>query len=129
MKADSVTLEQMTKVKRCVVDVVLPGGTAVLNADDPLVAGMAEYCKGNVVFFSRDTGSELILKHRESGGRAVILRETAIWLAEGGEERCLCPLASVAPSSSVVAFQGARVIDYRTLKHHSWTLSVTRSRA
>lgn len=90
------TLEQMTKVKRCVVDVVLPGGTAVLNADDPLVACMAEYCKGNVVFFSRDTGSELILKHRESGGRAVFLRETAIWLAEGGEERCLCSLAAVA---------------------------------
>ncbi|MBK8039338.1 MAG: cyanophycin synthetase [Verrucomicrobiaceae bacterium] len=90
------TLEQMTKVKRCVVDVVLPGGTAVLNADDPLVAGMAEYCKGSVVFFSRDTRSELILKHRESGGRAVFLREAAIWLAEGGEERCLCSLVSVA---------------------------------
>ena len=91
------TLEQMTKVKRCVVDVVLPGGTAVLNADDPLVAGMAEYCKGSVVFFSRDAVSELILKHRESsGGRAVFLREAAIWLAEGGEERCLCPLAAVA---------------------------------
>lgn len=91
------TLEQMTKVKRCVVDVVLPGGTAVLNAHDPLVAGMAEYCKGSVVFFSRDAVSELILKHRESsGGRAVFLREAAIWLAEGGEERCLCSLASVA---------------------------------
>jgi cyanophycin synthetase len=90
------TLEQMTKVKRCVVDVVLPGGTAVLNADDPLVAGMAEYCKGSVLFFSRDAGNEVLVKHRDAGGRAVFVREGTIWLADGVAERSLCPLASVA---------------------------------
>lgn len=90
------TLEQMTKVKRCVVDVVLPGGTAVLNADDPLVAGMAEYCKGGVLFFSRDSGNEVLVKHRAAGGRAVFVRDDAIWLAEGGAERSLCPLSGVA---------------------------------
>lgn len=90
------TLEQMTKVKRCVVDVVLPSGTAILNADDPLVAGMAEYCKGSVLFFSRDAGNELLVKHREAGGRAVFVREEAIWLAEASAERSLCPLSSVA---------------------------------
>jgi cyanophycin synthetase len=90
------TLEQMTKVKRCVVDVVLPGGTAILNADDPLVAGMAEYCKGSVLFFSREAANEILVKHREGGGRSVFLKEEAIWLAEGAGERALCALSAVA---------------------------------
>ena len=89
------TLEQMTKVKRCVVDVVLPSGTAILNADDRLVAGMAEYCKGSVLFFSCDAENEVLVKHRKAGGRAVFVREGTIWLADGVAERSLCRLASV----------------------------------
>ncbi|MCB1277920.1 cyanophycin synthetase [Prosthecobacter sp.] len=90
------TLEQMTKVKRCVVDVVLPGGTAVLNADDPLVAGMAEYSKGSVVFFSRDPGNATLAAHRSSGGRAVWVKDEVIHLAEGETERRLCALDDVS---------------------------------
>jgi cyanophycin synthetase len=90
------TLEQMTKVKRCVVDVVLPSGTAILNADDPLVAGMAEYCKGSVLFFSRDAGNEVLVKHREVGGRAVFVSAGQIKLAEGSAERTLCKLSEVS---------------------------------
>lgn len=90
------TLEQMTKVKRCVVDVVLPGGTAVLNADDPLVAGMAEYCKGSVIFFSRDSANATLAAHRASGGRVVWVKDEAIHLAEGETERRLCALNDVS---------------------------------
>ena len=90
------TLEQMTKVKRCVVDVVLPGGTAVLNADDPLVAGMAEYCKGSVVFFSRESTNATLAAHRSGGGRAVWVKDEAIHLAEGETERRLCALNDVS---------------------------------
>jgi len=88
-------MEQMTKVKRCVVDVVLPGGTAVLNADDPLVAGMAEYCKGSVIFFSRDAAGPVIAQHRQKGGRAVFLRNDAVWLVEGDAGRPLCRVSDV----------------------------------
>ncbi|MFO1486817.1 MAG: cyanophycin synthetase [Verrucomicrobiaceae bacterium] len=90
------TLEQMTKVKRCVVDVVLPGGTAVLNADDPLVAGMAEFCKGSVVFFSRESTNATLAAHRSGGGRAVWVKDEAILLAEGETERPLCGLNDVS---------------------------------
>ena len=34
------------------VDAVPRAGTAVLNADDPLVARMARQCRGSVVYFS-----------------------------------------------------------------------------
>src|SRR6185437_17143981 len=48
--ADIHTLEKLALVKRTPVDVVLPEGTAVLKADDPLVAAMAPHCRGSVLF-------------------------------------------------------------------------------
>lgn len=92
------TMEGMTKVKRCVVDVVLPQvGTAVLNADDALVAEMAEseHCLGRVIFFSKDDANAVMAAHREKGGRAVFLRGGDILLAEDTNERTLCPLTIV----------------------------------
>jgi cyanophycin synthetase len=90
------TIEQMAKVMRCVVDVVLPTGTAVLNADDELVAGMAEYSKGGIIFFSSDDSNTVVRTHRASGGRAVILKDGVIHLAEGEREHALCPLTDVS---------------------------------
>jgi len=105
------TLEQMTKVKRCVVDIVLPGGTAVLNADDPLVAGMAEYCKGSVLFFSRDAANATLTAHRASGGRAVFVRDEALHFAEGEAERRLCALSEVSlPTSGHFAFHVENIL-------------------
>ena len=92
------TLEQMTKVKRCVVDVVLPEGTAVLNADDALVAGMAEsdYCRCSVLLFSHVADNPGVIAHRAKGGRAAFVRDDAVYLAEGDNERRLCALSEVA---------------------------------
>jgi cyanophycin synthetase len=90
------TIEQMAKVKRCIVDIVLPSGTAVLNADDPLVAEMAEYCKGSVIFCSHADTSEIVAEHRKKGGRAAFVKGDSIYLAEGEPERRLCPLSDVA---------------------------------
>ena len=57
---------------------VAPDGTAVLNADDPLVAEMAAHCPGAVIFFALDGRSS---GHRRSiaraGGRAVFVRDDA----------------------------------------------------
>ena len=89
-------LQQLTAAKRCIVDVVLPTGTAVLNADDPVVAGMADACKGKVMYFTCDANNPLTLVHRAAGGRVVLLRDGMICLAEGADERELCPLAEGA---------------------------------
>jgi cyanophycin synthetase len=94
------TLDQMAKVKRCVVDVVLPTGTAVLNADDEIVADMAEYCKGSVVFFTREKPEGVVLNHLETGGRVVLFRDEFIYLTEGGTERLLMPINEVAMPTS-----------------------------
>lgn len=90
------TIEQMAKVKRCIVDIVLPAGTAVLNADDLLVAEMAEHCDGAVVLFSASDTSEIVRVHREKGGRAVFVRDGQVILATGDAELPLCALTEIA---------------------------------
>lgn len=76
----------MFAVKRCPVDVVLPSGTAVLNADDPLVAGMAPLSAGAVTFFARDPEHPVLVAHRARGLRVVTVRDGGIVRAEGDVE-------------------------------------------
>ena len=89
------TPEQLAIVKRCIVDVVKPEGTAVLNADDPLTVNMQTYCDGSVLFFSRNEQSPVLVKHREHGGKAAFVRNNTIILATGEEEISLISLAQV----------------------------------
>jgi len=49
---DILDSEQTYKVARTQVDVVLPSGTAVLNAADPQVLELAELCDGKVIFMA-----------------------------------------------------------------------------
>ena len=49
--------DQMVKVLRTQVDVVLPEGTAVLNAADPRVAGLAPLCDGAVILYAADAAA------------------------------------------------------------------------
>ena len=88
--SDVETLDKLAAVKRTIVDVVSPCGYAVLNAADPLVAGMAAHCPGNVVFFTHDENHPVLAKHRAAGGRIVFVRDNAIILADDkNEERFL----------------------------------------
>lgn len=94
------TLDKFVRLQRTVVDAVLPTGTAVLNADDPLVASMAEKPRGRVVFFSPTDQNAAVADHRTRGGRAVFVRDNFITLVDGDTEECLLPLAEVASQST-----------------------------
>jgi cyanophycin synthetase len=91
-QADLHTPEDLVKVKRAAVDVVLREGAAVLNAADPLVAGMAEHCPGEVIFFARDAANPVIVAHRAAGKKAVFDRDGQLILAEGERETPLLAL-------------------------------------
>jgi hypothetical protein len=77
--------ERLCLLMRTQVDVVLPGGAAVLNAADPLVAEMARLSDGEVIFFAADPGCPAALAHRTAGGRVVGLRggRVLLWGREG----------------------------------------------
>jgi len=68
------------KALRASVDVVLPNGFAVLNASDPVVASMAEHCKGKVVLFGDSPDASPLKEHLEAGGQALVrLGSQLIW--------------------------------------------------
>ncbi|MFN9370941.1 MAG: cyanophycin synthetase [Planctomycetaceae bacterium] len=105
------TPEQMWTVKRCGVDVVLPTGMAVLNAEDPQVASMAELSAGGVTFFSLDCEHEVLLAHVKSGGRCVFVEGQQLVVASGGVETMLLPLSQIPLTrEGRVPFQTANVL-------------------
>ncbi len=77
---------------RTQVDVVLPGGHAVLNAEDELVADFAELCDGEVIFFACDAANPVLAAHLAAGKRGVTVVDKRIVLRAGSDEIRLCRL-------------------------------------
>ncbi|WP_018605214.1 cyanophycin synthetase [Uliginosibacterium gangwonense] len=90
------TPEQCYNVLRTQVDVVLDSGAAVLNADEPQIAKMADLCDGETVLFSHLGEGEALVEHCRQGGRAVLLRNDTVVLTQGGQEDELIALAKLA---------------------------------
>jgi cyanophycin synthetase len=105
------TPEDLARVKRTVVEAVAPTGAAVLNASDPLTVAMARHCPGTVVYFAREGCNHVLVGHRQTGGRAVFVRDGSIFLAEGAKEELLAALSSVPLTlQGRVAFQVENVL-------------------
>ncbi|MCP5265459.1 MAG: cyanophycin synthetase [Burkholderiaceae bacterium] len=81
--------EQLFKVLRTQVDVVLEDGWAVLNATDPLVLEMAGLCDGDVILYAPSRDNDGLVAHVEQGGRAVYRRDEAVVLAVNRDENIL----------------------------------------
>ncbi|MFM7518760.1 MAG: cyanophycin synthetase [Pirellula sp.] len=93
--SDIETIEQLAKVKRCVIEAVHKSGFGVLKANDPLTAEMAEKCKGRVIFFAIDENDPVLTDHRFKGQRVVFVRNGMIIIAEGAEETALTTLDKI----------------------------------
>ena len=93
--------DQLPNIVRTQVDVVLPQGAAVLNADDAEVLELANYSDGQVILYSLDADSPSVAAHRSRKGRAVLARGNDIVLATGGDETVLLSLC--APDFSSLA--------------------------
>jgi cyanophycin synthetase len=87
--------DQICKVARTQVDLVLPDGVAVLNAADSRVADLASLCDGSVMFFSISPDTPVMAHHRGQGGRTVFIRDGQIMLARGAEELPVMELALI----------------------------------
>ena len=88
------TVDELAVVKRVIVENVAPHGTAVLNANDPMVAIMAHHCPGDVIFFARDRDQPVLATHRAQGKRVVYVDGDAIVFGEGRKKHRI-PLANV----------------------------------
>ena len=92
--------EQIFSVVRTQVDVVLPQGVAVLNADDPMVAQMAELCDGEVIYFTQDSSSEVVQTHLKNRGRVVLVGKQQITLKLGNQDQKSIPVPRHSESDS-----------------------------
>ncbi|AYQ26807.1 MULTISPECIES: cyanophycin synthetase [unclassified Polaromonas] len=88
--------DQMYKVMRSQVDVVLPGGAAVLNAGDARIVEMEALCDGEVIFYSTNPKTSAIAAHCAKGGRALYIRQNQVVLATGASEAFLPGLGKLA---------------------------------
>ncbi|HEX4556700.1 MAG TPA: cyanophycin synthetase [Xanthobacteraceae bacterium] len=75
------SLRQLAAIKRVIVEAVPRNGTAVLNADDELVAEMRSHCSGSVIFFSMRDDNELIERWLRRGRKAFVIQQQP----QGGE--------------------------------------------
>ena len=88
--------DQMTRVLRTQVDVVLAQGASVLNASIAQVADLAPLSDGAVVLYAQDASLPVITAHRASdNGRAVLVKNGRVVLATGSAERALGDLADL----------------------------------
>lgn len=94
------TSDKLYNVVRTQVDVILPTGTAVLNAADPQVVEMAPLCDGKVIFYGLDAKLPAIAGHRTSGERVVFLHKQQIVMSQGMNEVGTIPLSTLKPSKA-----------------------------
>ena len=104
-------LSGMAAAKGTVWTAVRPGGTRVLNADDPhavLRARMTDAAGGGGdglgawVLFGLDPHSETLAQHRRAGGRALFADGEALYIADGAREVRLAGVNEIP-----IAFGGA----------------------
>jgi len=110
-------LDKLFNVVRTQVDVILPHGTAVLNADDAQVADLASLCDGKVIFYGRNPDSSAMVEHRAVGGRAVFAQAAHMVLAQGQAAvaqialNTLSPDARARPDTALAAVAAAWALD------------------
>jgi len=97
---DILDIEQNFKVIRTQIDVVLPTGTAVINAADSQAAELAQLCDGKVIFYALSPDNSTLAAHRAQGQQVVFLRENTLVLATGATETALLRLSSLKPAKA-----------------------------
>lgn len=113
--------EQMTRVLRTQIDVVLTRGAGVLNADDAQTADLACLCDGQVLFYSLDASNATVAAHREAGGRAVLLKGEEVVLVQDSTERVLGTLTALRPVNGFEPDHAALLAAVAT----AWALDIT----
>ncbi|MDB5884421.1 MAG: cyanophycin synthetase [Polaromonas sp.] len=115
---------QMFKVLRSQVDVVLPGGAAVLNAYHAGVADMKPLCDGEVIFYSVDPGAAALAEHRTGNGRAVYARQNQVVLATGATESFLPGLGKITAWCNRHASSGMTESSLLAAVGTAWALDI-----
>uniref|UniRef100_UPI00404715E6 cyanophycin synthetase n=1 Tax=Polynucleobacter sp. TaxID=2029855 RepID=UPI00404715E6 len=77
------SVNDLAILKRVIVQNVAPTGAAVLNASDPIVARMGEFCAGRVIYFSQDANHPVIAAHRAKNKKVIYFDGAHIVASKG----------------------------------------------
>lgn len=113
----------LVNIYRTQMDVVLPHGMAVLNADDLRVIGLAQFCDGQVTLFGTQAHLPALSTHVANGGRAVFIDHGQLILADGPVRRNLCTIASISVAQDRA--QPASMTSVLAAAAAAWALGVT----
>lgn len=78
------TIEELTRLKSTVTEAVKETGTAVFNADDPLVLSCVEKTKAKPVLFSKDPNNPFLKENFEKGNMNVTISKGAVIIQNKG---------------------------------------------
>ncbi|NLO96857.1 MAG: cyanophycin synthetase [Peptococcaceae bacterium] len=88
-------IDDLTKVKSLVAEVVKEHSYVVLNADDPKVVALAGKTKGRVILFSVKPQNKHISTHLSLGGSAVIADRGKIYILSGANSYFVSHLSKI----------------------------------
>lgn len=77
---------------RTQIDLVLPEGAAVLNAEDAAVVELADLCDGEVIYYAADENNDCVQQHLKKQGRAVYFSKGQVMMSRGTHEHSLLQL-------------------------------------
>jgi cyanophycin synthetase len=111
-----------------IVQNIMPTGTAVLNAADPIVAAMARHSPGPVTFFAADRGHPVMATHLAQGKRAIYVDQNCIVAAEGTAQHRIALDDVPLTHGGAISFQVENVmaavaaawglgVDWETIRH------------
>ncbi len=110
--------DQMFKVMRSQVDVVLPQGCAVIHAQISDAQDLAELCDGDVIFYANNAQSSTIKKHLAAGKRCVYVQDGAILLTHGSVEQ------NLLSTSALKSQDGAAIDTVLAAVATAWALDI-----
>lgn len=110
-------------VYRTQMDVVLPEGMAVLNADDHRVIDLARFCDGQITLFSKQAKLPALTEHLQTGGRAVFIDHNQLILAQGTQRINLCDVAAIPLTAQATNI--AQIYNVMAAAAAAWALGLT----
>ncbi len=86
----SQNLDELMHIKWIVSRAVTTGGKLILNADDPLLVARAQQFEGGLVWFSLDSGNNIVQAHTDQGGTAFVLDGQELVILNGAAREPIC---------------------------------------
>ncbi len=93
--------DKVFSVFRSAVDVILPGGTAVLNAEDEMALEMKPLSQAGVILYARDKSHAALQEHDQSGHPIVYVEGKSICLKHGERSEVLYQITEAQSKTSV----------------------------